>query len=91
MPLMPNAANATPLDASSNRSREAWLNNFADGRLQHADDVNRTLTLMRIDLDEGPGKKTTPLATWTIFAVHGNSIGVKTGVARAAARMPQIR
>lgn len=61
-----------PGPASSNRSRDAWLANFEDGRVPGAD-VDRTLTLLRIDAEENG--KTTPLAAWSIFAVHGNSIG----------------
>lgn len=60
-------------EASSNRSRDAWLNNFADGRVPGSD-VDRTMTMLRVDLEDDEGK-TKPLAAWTVFAVHGNSIG----------------
>ncbi len=61
-----------PGPASSNRSRDAWLNNFADGRVPGSD-VDRTLTMLRVDAEENGS--TSPLAAWSIFAVHGNSIG----------------
>jgi neutral ceramidase len=62
-----------PVGISSNRSMPAWLNNFVDGQVPGSE-VDRTLTMLRIDVDEGNGK-TRPLAAWSVFAVHGNSIG----------------
>lgn len=61
-----------PVGISSNRSRDAWLNNFTDGRIPGSE-VDRTLTMLRIDAEENG--KTRPLASWSVFAVHGNSIG----------------
>ncbi|MFO0613135.1 MAG: neutral/alkaline non-lysosomal ceramidase N-terminal domain-containing protein [Polyangiaceae bacterium] len=59
-----------PASATFNRSIEAWRRNFTDQGLRF-DDVNavdRTLTLLRVDLD---GK---PAASWSAFAVHGTAM-----------------
>ncbi len=58
--------------AASNRSKTAWLENFADGR-RVPDEVNRSLTLIRVDVENEPGKPR-PLACWAIYGVHGNSM-----------------
>lgn len=59
--------------AASNRSREAWLENFADGRPVPEDEVDRALTLIRVDVEDERGDPQ-PTASWAIYAVHGNSM-----------------
>lgn len=67
--------------AASNRSRVAWLQNFEDGsravdtlgQVKDVDEVDRTLTLLRIDLEDESGQPR-PSAVWTVYPVHGTSM-----------------
>lgn len=64
-----------PVDdtASSNRSLPAWEANFVDGRKPEPDSVDRTLTLVRLDLKRGQTFR--PAGSWVVFPVHGTSMG----------------
>lgn len=53
-----------------NRSIEAWRTNFTGEGVGYDDSrsVDRTLTLLRVDLDDKPA------AAWSVFAVHGTAM-----------------
>lgn len=53
-----------------NRSIEAWRTNFTSEGLGYDDSqaVDRTLTVLRVDLDDRPA------AAWSVFAVHGTAM-----------------
>ena len=59
--------------ASFNRSRGAWAKNFErDGLELPTDDVDRTLTMIRVDAQRDG--RVTPIAAWSIFGVHGTAM-----------------
>jgi len=59
--------------ASFNRSRTAWERNFThDGRALPRDEVDRTLTLIRVDAERDG--EVEPIAAWSIFGVHGTAM-----------------
>jgi neutral ceramidase len=59
--------------ASHNRSRPAWEANFLPG-FEPDEDVDRRLTLLRVDVADEEGHHR-PLAAWTVYAVHGTTMG----------------
>lgn len=54
--------------AAANRSESAWQRNFDDGTPVPDQQVDRTLTMLRVDTDEGPA------GVWVTYPVHSNSI-----------------
>lgn len=59
--------------ATHNRSRPAWKHNFTHhGLMIPEDEVDRMLTLVRVDAVEGGAR--TPMAAWSVFAAHGTSM-----------------
>ncbi|HYO55889.1 neutral/alkaline ceramidase [Archangium sp.] len=58
------------LDASINRSPEAYLRNPATERAQYAHDTDKRMTLLRLQADDG---RELGLINW--FAVHATSMG----------------
>jgi len=58
------------LDASINRSPEAYLRNPATERAQYAHDTDKRMTLLRLQADDG---REVGLINW--FAVHATSMG----------------
>ncbi len=59
--------------ASFNRSRPAWEKNFeADGHALPTDEVDRRLTMVRIDARRAG--RIQPIAAWSIFGVHGTAM-----------------
>ncbi len=58
------------LDASLNRSPEAYLRNPATERAQYAHDTDKRMTLLRLQADDG---RELGLINW--FAVHATSMG----------------
>ena len=60
--------------ATFNRSLPAWRRNFDErGLPADPDPVERTLTLVRIDIDD-EAEAPRPAAAWSVFAVHGTSM-----------------
>lgn len=61
--------------ASSNRSREAWLQNFLpNGEKPPKDDVTREVTVLRVDTRPAPGAPFAPRAAWVVLPIHGTSM-----------------
>lgn len=59
--------------ASFNRSRAAWEKNFEpDGLALPADEVERSLTMIRVDAERDG--VVVPIAAWSIFGVHGTAM-----------------
>jgi len=59
--------------ASFNRSRDAWVKNFeAEGLELPEDEVDRTLTMIRVDARRQG--RVVPIAAWTVFGVHGTAM-----------------
>lgn len=65
-----------PVIAASNRSLPAWLTNFQDGRAVPPleEQVNRVMTMVRVDVQPPEGGAFLPIGAWTTYAVHGNSM-----------------
>lgn len=65
-----------PIIAASNRSRPAWVRNFDDGRAVPPleEEVNRVMTMVRVDAQQPDGGAFAPIGAWTTYAVHGNSM-----------------
>lgn len=61
--------------ASSNRSREAWRENFVpSGDKIPKDEVLRDVTVLRVDTRRSADAPFTPRAAWVVLPIHGTSM-----------------